>query len=74
LLAWTWHDSGDATTVGVLDELGVGAAAVWLVLCDGGLVAEPMAPMMTSRTKSVIKIDQMGCRRGQARFLDGAAC
>ena len=62
---WGWGEG-----VGV----GVGAAAVWLVGVDGGLATDPMMTSRTKIAKTAITADQMGWRRGHARFLGGVAC
>jgi hypothetical protein len=54
---------------------GEGSAALELALVvPVPFVAAPIMPMMTNKAKAAIRADQMGCRRGQARFLDGEVC
>jgi hypothetical protein len=47
---------------------------VWLVGVDGGLATDPMMTSRTKIAKTAITADQMGWRRGHARFLGGVAC
>ena len=54
--------------------VGVGTAAVWLVGVDGGLATDPIMTSKTKIAKTAITADQMGWRRGHARFLGGLAC
>jgi hypothetical protein len=80
LLARAWHAGGTATvagtTAGVGERVGVGvgAAAAWLVGVDGGLTTDPIMTSRTKIAKTAIMADQMGWRRGHARFLGGLAC
>lgn len=78
LLARAWHAGGTATvagtTAGVGVGVGVGTGAVWLVGVDGGLATDPIMTSRTKIAKTAITADQMGWRRGHARFLGGLAC
>jgi hypothetical protein len=60
-----------AVAVGVGVGVGVGEAEAvvpWLALVDG---LPATVPTMNNRTTIAIKLDQTGCRRGQARLPDG---